>query len=160
MLFRFGYGPEQAGWLLALMGLLGATIQGGLIGKLSRRFGELRLILCGTILMALGLTGISLAWHLTGVIAAITVVAIGNGLNNPSLSSLASKGAPPHRKGATMGIYQSAGSLARVLGPLAGGVVFDRLGAGTPFMVAAALYGLAFLTTAGFSRISAPRTAS
>lgn len=160
MLFKFGYGPEQAGWLLALMGLLGAVIQGGLIGKLSRRFSELHLILCGTVLMAIGLTGMSLALHLTGVIAAITVVAIGNGLNNPSLSSLASKGAPHHRRGATMGIYQSAGSLARVLGPLAGGIVFDRLGASTPFMVAAALYGLAFLTTAGFSRVPALKNAS
>src|SRR5438045_1983431 len=40
MLFRLGYDPWHSGWVFAFVGIISATIQGGLIGKMVKRFGE------------------------------------------------------------------------------------------------------------------------
>lgn len=80
------------------------------------------------------------------VLVALALLALGNGITNPSLSSLASLGARPDRRGATMGVYQSAGSLARVLGPPVAGWIFDVVGIQMPFLAAA---GLTLLACAG-----------
>ena len=58
--------------------------------------------------------------------------------------SLASQGASPDRRGATMGVYQSAGSLARVVGPPVAGILYDTFGIARPFLIAAALMAAAF----------------
>lgn len=142
MLSKFGFDAKHSGYLLAIMGLIGAIIQGGLIGKLSKKFGESKLILIGTGLMCISLFGFSYSTTLVGIIISISVMTFGNAINNPSLSSLASKGAPANKRGATMGIYQSFGSLARILGPIFGGFLFDHLGQTAPFESAALIYGL------------------
>jgi predicted MFS family arabinose efflux permease len=66
-------------------------------------------------------------------VTSLIVLALGHGLLHPSLSSLASFGSEPSRHGATMGVFQSAGSLARVLGPPCAGLLYDRAGMGSPF---------------------------
>lgn len=144
VLARFGLGAREAGWLLAFMGTLMVLIQGGLIGRLSRRFGESRLIATGAVAMALGLIIFAFSGKIALVFFALTLLAIGNGITNPSLSSLASKGASAETRGATMGIYQSAGSLARVIGPVTAGLVYDRFGIHVPFLMAAGVMIFAF----------------
>ncbi len=114
---RYGFEAQGTGWLLAFMGIIMVVVQGGLIGRLSNRFGEARLILAGTIMMAIALVLMAQALHLSGLMIGVAVLGLGNGITNPSLMSLASHGAVPERRGATMGVYQSAGSLARVVGP-------------------------------------------
>lgn len=144
VLDRFGYDARQAGWLLAAMGVVAAVVQGGLIGRLSRRFGEVRLLTVGFLLLGLSLVGS--AWSPTPMIflAFLLVIAVGNGLANPSLSSLVSKGAPEDHRGGVMGVYQSAGSLARMVGPPVSGWLFDRIGPESPILVASAFMGVAF----------------
>lgn len=88
--------------------------------------------------MALGLILVPLAAK-GGVglfMLSLTLVAVGNGINNPSLMSLVSKTASRHELGSAMGIYQSAGSMARIIGPLSAGWLYDNLGHGSPFEVA------------------------
>lgn len=144
VLARFGLGAREAGWLLAFMGIVMVLIQGGLIGKLSKRFGESRLIASGVVLMALGLVTFALAPKVAVLFLALSLLALGNGITNPSLSSLASKGASIDSRGATMGVYQSAGSLARVIGPPVAGILYDRVGMNAPFLVAGGIMMLAF----------------
>ena len=64
--------------------------------------------------------------------------AVGRALIQPSLMSLASVVATPATRGAVMGTYQAAGSLARVFGPAAAGWLYDR-GVSLPFWLAAGL---------------------
>jgi len=142
---RHGYDAQHAGWLLALMGTVMVLVQGGLIGPLSRRFGEVRLVTLGGACMSMALLTMGESRHLGPLIAALVVLALGMGMSSPSLSSLASRGARPERRGATMGIYQSAGSLARVVGPPIAGWTYDALGTQVPFLFAAALALLATL---------------
>ncbi len=133
---RFQFGPEKAGMLLAVMGMLMAVVQGGLIGKVSKRVPEIRLISRGTLVSAVALTLFALAGSPWGILGALTLMALSHGFVQPSLSSLASRGAPDDQRGATMGIFHSAGSLARVIGPPMAGWLYDQIGISSPFWLA------------------------
>ncbi|MGE4233420.1 MAG: MFS transporter [Bacteriovoracia bacterium] len=148
---KFSLDAHSTGWLLAFMGIVMAIMQGGLVGRLSRIFGELRLIMFGTLIMATALFIMTNSGVLSGVVVAMGLVAIGYGMNNPSLSSLASKGASASRRGTVMGVYQSAGSLSRILGPPLAGYLFDQTSVSAPFLCASGLMLLAFLLASYFS---------
>ncbi|MBD0371916.1 MAG: MFS transporter [Pyrinomonadaceae bacterium] len=120
-MFRFGYDAHDTGWLFGYVGVIGAIIQGGLIGRLVKRFGELQLVVAGALLFATSLFVIPLTGPHTGLITLLLVgalFAIGNALSTPSLTSLASKSVGRAEQGGVMGVTQSVASLARVVGPL------------------------------------------
>lgn len=147
VLAKFGYGARDAGWLLAGMGLIGATLQGGLIGRLAKKFGEPKLLSFGFLLLVIGMFCASFA-PVPGLFKlCLFFIAIGNSLVNPSLSSLASKGAEEKNRGAVLGVYQSAGSLSRIIGPLASGFLFDNIGHASPIFVAGIIISFAFITS-------------
>lgn len=132
-----GLGPQGIGLALTYVGVIGVIIQGGLIGGLTTKFGERILVVAaaGFLLGGYGFLAVANGWPL--LIAGLTLLAIGNGLSNPSLSSLVSKEAEETERGSVLGVYQGAGSLARVVGPLYAGVVFAQFGPSAPFMIAA-----------------------
>jgi len=142
---RYGYGAREAGLLLGLSGLVMAGVQGGLIGRLTRRFGEARLVAVGALALACALVVFATTRHAALLVASLAALGLGMGLTHPSLQSLASRGAAPGRQGATLGVYQSAGSLARIAGPPLGGWLYDVHGIGVPFLAAAGLSAVACL---------------
>jgi DHA1 family tetracycline resistance protein-like MFS transporter len=118
--FRFGYDAARTGYLFAYVGIIGAFIQGGLIGRLVKQFGELALILTGALLFALSLFLIPFSSSHTGLVAMLVIgaaFAIGNSLATPSLTSLASKSVSEAEQGVVLGVTQSVASLARAIGP-------------------------------------------
>lgn len=137
--YRFGYDAEKAGILLAIMGVIMAGVQGGLIRRLAPRYGEAALIAVGTATCAVALVGFSYAPSILVFLLSLCLLAIGHGMLHPSLSSLASLGAHPSRRGMTMGVFQSASSLARVAGPPAAGWLYDHAGHRAPFLVASSI---------------------
>ncbi|MEA2174384.1 MAG: hypothetical protein QOD00_1976, partial [Blastocatellia bacterium] len=119
-MYRFGFDAEHNGYVFALVGVVGAIIQGGLIGRLAKRFGEVPLTITGALLFAVSLFMIPLIGPGTGLLTFILVgagFAVGNSLATPSLTSLASKSVGPAEQGGVLGVTQSAASLARVVGP-------------------------------------------
>ncbi len=119
-LFRFGFDAYHTGLIFAVVGIIGAIIQGGLIGRLVKTFGELPLVITGALLFTLSLLVIPLTGPQTGLLALFVVggmFAVGNSLATPSLTTLASKSAGAGEQGAVLGVTQSAASLARVVGP-------------------------------------------
>ncbi len=120
-MYRFGYDAHDTGWLFGYVGVIGAIIQGGLIGRLVKRFGELQLVIAGAVLFATSLFVIPLTGPHTGLVTLLLVgalFAIGNALSTPSLTSLASKSVGRAEQGGVLGVTQSVASLARVVGPL------------------------------------------
>jgi MFS transporter, DHA1 family, tetracycline resistance protein len=120
--------------LFVFCGLIGAFIQGGAIGRLVKLLGEPKLIA-----LSLVLTGISLAvlpfvkgdgqlkWlavlHLTDwpwikMLMALALLAVGSALTRPPLFGMLSNLTPDNEQGATIGVAQGAGALARILGPI------------------------------------------
>ena len=153
MAAKFGYDARHAGMLLGLMGVVMVVMQGGLIGKLSKRFGEIPLIRVGAAIAAASLFSFAVAPTIGGVVLALILYAVGGGMINPSLSSLASKGAPADLRGSTMGVYQSAGSLARVIGPPTAGWLYDQTSQSAPFFSGVVLLGLVVVIAVSFKEI-------
>jgi DHA1 family tetracycline resistance protein-like MFS transporter len=136
---QFGWGPEQNGYLFALVGLIGALVQGGLVGRLAKSFGEIRLVAAGAALLAVGMLAIPFSQSLWLLVPAISAATLGFSLLTPSLNSLVSLQVDSGRQGGTMGIARSATTLARVLGPTFAGAVFQGFGKSAPFVCGAAI---------------------
>lgn len=120
-MYRFGYDAHDTGWLFVFVGVIGAIVQGGLIGRLVKRFGEMPLVIAGALLFAASLFAIPFTGPHTGLAALLLVgatFAIGNGLSTPTLMGLASKSVGRGEQGGVLGVTQSVASLARTVGPL------------------------------------------
>ena len=108
--------------------------QGGLIGPLTRRFGEGWVVVGATLLLATGMLGVALAQSLALLLFAVACLAGGFGLSNPALQSLVSRLSKEGTTGGALGITQSASSLARVSGPPLAGFLFENYGHNAPYL--------------------------
>jgi MFS family permease len=90
----------------------------GAVHPLVKRFGEPRLIFASLVIFSGGLEALPFQNHLTGLLIALAVLAIGSGLNRTPVFGLISLKSSPHEQGANLGVAQSFGSLARILGPI------------------------------------------
>jgi DHA1 family tetracycline resistance protein-like MFS transporter len=170
-LFRFGFDAHDTGWIFAFVGVIGAIIQGGLIGRLVKLVGELPLVVAGALVFTASLFFIPLTGPQTGLLALLglgAAFAVGNGLATPTLTSLASKSAGAGEQGSVLGITQSVASLARAVGPLISAALiysaivnigYDRKphnmsdqSVAHTFWAAAAIMFLAFLLAIYFAR--------
>jgi DHA1 family tetracycline resistance protein-like MFS transporter len=136
---RFGWGPEQVGLVFGVVGIVLVIIQGGLIGPIIRRFGEARTLFAGTIAIGLGLALLSAATTPPLGIAASCLLALGMGMASPSTSALVSREAGASEQGGILGVNQSVGSLARIVGPAIAGAAFTYAGPSAPYAAGALL---------------------
>jgi MFS family permease len=121
---RLGLNASQVAYVFVFVGLLAVIVQGGLISRLTRRFGEWRLLPVGLATVSVGLLGLTQAGSLGAMLLTSAFIAIGNALTTPSLNALISRTAAAHEQGGTLGVSQSVGALSRILGPLLGGALF------------------------------------
>jgi DHA1 family tetracycline resistance protein-like MFS transporter len=119
--FRFGYNAEQNGYLFAYIGILAIILQGGVFARLVKIVGEVWLVVVGCVLLMASFFAVPFvgpqAGGLTALLVGIAFFSIGNSLSSPALTSLASIEAHDEAQGKTLGILQSAASLARAIGP-------------------------------------------
>ena len=148
---RFDLNQSQISYIFVMMGLIGALIQGGAIGRLAKRFGDVNLAIAGFAVMAISMMAMPLAHSIFLFLLFSAGLALGNSLSQPTISAIASKGASPALQGRVLGIVQSAGSLGRVFGPVIAGVLLtrDHLGSNdrygnTPFFVGGVFIAIAF----------------
>ena len=149
------------GLYFGYLGIIIAVVQGGLIGRLTKRFGEWPLAIIGPFLAALGMANlVYMRFHpiLTMLFLFSTLSAAGRSCQTPSLFSLISKNSDRRQQGVVFGLNQGLGSIARALGPALGGLIYDHYAAG-PFALAAGLLIFACLWTITLRR-SIPMTAA
>src|ERR1700686_169044 len=142
---RFGFGPGSIAALFTFVGVLLVVVQGGLLGLLVKRFGDRRLIVAGIALMALGLLLLPLPTRAGWLLLTTGLLAIGNGVHNPSLLALLTRLSGEGSQGETIGVSRSCGALARVVGPLARTWIFEVGGSSWPFWSAGGLMAAALL---------------
>ncbi len=134
---RYQYDERQVGMIFASMGLLASLVQGGAVGRISRKIGDRKMMILGGIALGTGLllaTTYQVLWFL---LAWLALAAIGRALTQPaSLSMMSAQARGPHESGALMGIQQSANSAGRIIGPLVGGWLFDSVSKQSPFIAA------------------------
>jgi DHA1 family tetracycline resistance protein-like MFS transporter len=175
-MFRFGYDAHHNGYLFAYVGLIAVIIQGILIGRLVRRFGELWLVIVGALFFALSLFAVPFVGPNSGGLAALLIgggiFSLGNSLSTPALNSLASKSVGPAEQGGVLGVTQSVASLARAVGPSIAALLIHsnlpEVGADgiahymsdrsllITFWTGAVIMFLAFLLAVYFRRVHAP----
>ena len=151
----------DTGLVLAFIGVVAALVQGGLIRPLSRRFAEASLIRAGTAIQALAFATIaaSPSFGREVLYAGGALLALGNGMTQPSVGAFISRRADPRAQGATLGTNQSAASLARMFGPSIGGWLYGAVGPRSPYVLGAIGMALAMLVAFGLERRSAAEVA-
>ena len=141
---RFHFSQRDMAFFFLFMGVIVATIQGGLIGKLAKRVGERGLILIGAASFIFGFVAVPLIYSVPLLYGVAFFIAIGQGLCYPSLTSLVSKVSPEGERGSILGLATSVGSLARFAGPILMGFLYDLFHANA-FYGGAILMSLALL---------------
>jgi multidrug resistance protein len=130
----YGYGPAALGLLLGYAGLTQAVAQGWLLGKIVARLGEMRLVRVGLVALAIGLFPMGMLSNLDALLVLLGLVSVGYGLASPSVASLISRRTGQHRQGEVLGVNQSALSLARIFGPIAGASIYGMMGPAAPYV--------------------------
>ena len=140
------WAPKQTGFAFTFTALLAALVQGVFIGKLTKSFGEIKLLITSCFLMLIGLFFITLSiQNLFYLTFSLGILGISVGLGNPSLNSLLSKNLSKNIIGASFGVIQSVGSLARILSPLVAGNLFYFFGINSPYNFGAFLMFICLL---------------
>ena len=140
---RFGWGLEKSSMGFAYVGVLMVITQGYLIRKWMPRFGERRVLLVGLACFAVSLALIPFSFTVALMGVTMTVLAVGNGMMRPPNLGLISIASPASEQGAVLGVTNSLASLGRILGPAAGGWLYEHVNKGAPFWFAAVIATLA-----------------
>jgi DHA1 family multidrug resistance protein-like MFS transporter len=140
---RFGYGTEEVGWILTVVGIVAAVTQGTLTGPLTKRWGEASVIKVTLLASAITFGLLLTASNLVTVLLTTGLFTLPNALLRPAVISLTSKHANT-RQGTAMGLNNSFNSLGRIVGPVWAGFAFD-INYNLPYLSGAAIMFAGFL---------------
>lgn len=155
-----GWGPEQNGYLYTFMGVMAVCVQGLLVGPLTSRFGEQRLIMLGPALMFTGVVMLPFGTGFPWLCTSFGFIIFGTCVTNPCLNSLISQHADSADRGSLLGVAQSCSGLARITGPIWGGFAFAVFGRDWPYFSGAVVMAAMFILAVWAQRHLAapPRT--
>ena len=141
----FDWTPELASLTFVVVGVVAMIVQGGLIGPLVNRFGELKLTLAGIGFVMVGcllLPSANMDNAIPTVFSAVAILALGTGLVTPCLRALVSKRLNTNNQGALLGSLQGLQSLGTFIGAAMAGFSYDFLGYKSPFFGTTALLAI------------------
>lgn len=142
---RFGYGPEEVGVIMMVLGIVSALTQGLLVGPATKSLGDVRVVKIGLLTAAFGFVLLLLANTYVTVLLATAFFGVTVSLQSPALLSLTSRRATVPQ-GVAMGLSNSFTSLGRIVGPILGGVALD-IQLGLPYIIGAATMLAAFFAS-------------
>jgi MFS transporter, DHA1 family, tetracycline resistance protein len=120
------FGPREIGYVFGFVGFLGIILQGLLIGRLVKRYGEVTLAAAGFAALVFGYLTLGLATAISALAIVAVVSGFGNGVLRPSLTSLITHQAAQHEQGVVLGITQSLSSIAAIAAPMIAGMLIER----------------------------------
>jgi MFS family permease len=144
----FAFNEGNIGNIFTLLGAVSVVMRAGILGRLVSRFGEVRLMRIGALLLGLGLVAFPLPADFAAFVPIMLLVPIGTALLFPATSALLSQRCDRRELGQVMGVQQAFGGIARILGPIWAGIAFEKLGPSVPFEVAGAVVFGVFLLAA------------
>ena len=139
LLDRFGINEKSIGWVFLYIGTLSVVTRALLLGPAVDRYREPTLSRYGIVLLALGLAAIPLSYNYVVLAMAVALIPLGTAFTFPCVTGMLSQVIPNHERGLYMGVQQTFGGIARVIGPIWAGFAFDYLGHSVPFYTGAAL---------------------
>jgi MFS family permease len=141
----FGVTEENIGWFYTYVGGVSLVMRALLLGPIVARLGEVRTLRVGLACLAAGMAVLPLPRNLVGFGLVVVLVPVGTALLFPATTSLVAGLAARRQTGETLGVQQTFGGIARLVGPFWSGLLFQYFGVGSPFWVAAALVAAAGL---------------
>jgi MFS transporter, DHA1 family, tetracycline resistance protein len=126
-LARFGVNAQNTGFILAYVGVLSVITQGFIVGKLTARYPESRLIFVMSIIMAVSLLGWALAPNIITLLIIMAPTSFSAGVLNTVINSAISKSVPPIEVGGMLGFAASLEAGTRVIAPTMGGIMLDQI---------------------------------
>jgi MFS transporter, DHA1 family, tetracycline resistance protein len=139
------FGPKEVGYVYAYLGLLGVILQGGLVGRLVKRFGEITLVRVGFFMAMVGFGVLGFTYGVPLLLVISAIASSGTGMVRPALTSLITQKAARSEQGVVLGLTQSLNSIAAIVAPAIAGLLIDHSLLTTWAMLAAVISGLAVL---------------
>ncbi len=133
---KFGVNEKTIGYFFAYVGIISFVTRAFFLGKAVDWLGEPRLSRIGMVMLAVGLGTMPLAPSIAVLAVSVALIPFGTAFTFPCVTGLLSRIVPSHERGLYMGVQQTFGGIARVLGPIYAGWAFDHLGHGVPFYTA------------------------
>lgn len=143
---RLSFGPASTGVVFTAVGIVLVVVQTTLVRPMVARLGEAATLRAALAVNGCGLALLAFVHSWPVLVPALLALVVGQGLAQPAITAVVSGRARAGRRGRALGIQQSAGGLARVVGPVAGGLAFQHAGAGSPFVAGAVIMGLCALS--------------
>ena len=131
-LAKFNLTARDTGFVLTYVGVLSVFVQGFLVGRLTNRFREDHLITFAVALMAVSLLGWALVPSVFWLLVVLTPTSISGGILNTLLSSTLTKAVAPQEIGGILGLSASVESSTRIIAPILGGALLERVGTWSP----------------------------
>ena len=144
-----GWNATAAGLIATLVGVVDIVVQGVLVGKLLAIFGDVKLGIGSLALVAVSyilLGAIAFIASPLLLVAGVILFAGSGGLVENALRGLTSRLVGPRQQGMVSGVSQSMQSLAMILGPLFGGLLYVRFGHAMPYWSGALIIVLAIVS--------------
>jgi len=123
---QFGYKALQTGYVFAFSGLVGAIIQGGLLGRLVKWAGEEKLSTIGFFTMAIGYGLLGWAFGVPLLLVLVAVAGFGSAVTRPALTTLLTHSVGRQEQGSALGVSQSLQSIAQIIGPIIAGWLIEH----------------------------------
>jgi MFS family permease len=117
------FGPHEVGYLFGFTGFLGIVLQGGLIGRLVKRFGEASLARAGFLAVFLAQSILGLIHTVAPLLVVAVLSSFGTGVLRPTITSLITRNVGRQEQGVVLGLNQSLNSVAQVTAPMLGGAL-------------------------------------
>lgn len=119
----FDFSFQEVCLTFAVIGLMVAVVQGGIVRRLAKTVSEKKLAVSGAVIEVVGFGLIAYAVKIASVnwlFAALAVIVAGYSCLQPSLYSLLSRWTDPSQQGKVLGVGQSVSAMARILGSALG----------------------------------------
>ena len=139
------FGPQQVGYVYAFLGLLGVILQGGMIGRLVKTFGETNLARAGFFLGLVGLVALGFTHSVPLLLVTVAVASSGTGIIRPTVTSMITQKAGRSEQGVILGLTQSLNSISAIAAPALAGFLIDHSLLSTWAAVGGVVCGIALL---------------
>jgi multidrug resistance protein len=141
----FGFTDKNLGYVFTVFSVVGVILRIGPVGWVNGRIGEVRTLRLGALLMVLGLTLLPLPKVFPVFVVALLLVPAGTAFLFPATTSLVSQRTERHELGLTMGVQQTFRGIMAIIGPIGATLVYQALGHGVPFWIAAVVVAVALM---------------
>jgi MFS transporter, DHA1 family, tetracycline resistance protein len=120
------FGPKEVGYMYAYVGVLGIILQGGLVGRMSKTFGDWKLVRGGLFLAVVGFIALGWTFGITGLLIVTAAIACGTGVVRPALTSLITQFTDRAEQGSVLGLTQALQSVASIIAPFLAGLMIQH----------------------------------